>query len=160
MFNPNPKLVLTNQFGEESINYVSPGSEIAACFKSAPVVLTAAQVIGLNGTPQQIIPAIAGKIIQVVAIVLAYHKGSAAFTIGANKSLKAQYATGDQAIASVPETGFLDSATDKEAVGFGNQAGGISLRGQAVELTSDDATPISGGTGSTVTVTAFFNVIG
>lgn len=160
MFNPNPKLVLTNQFGEESVNYVSPGSEIPASFKTAPLVLTAAQVIALNATPLEIIPAIAGKIIQVAAIVFSYHKGSAAFTIGASKKMIAQYATGNQAIASIPETGFLDSATDKEAVGFSVAAGGIGLRGDAVELTTDDATPISGGTGSTVTVTAYYNVIG
>lgn len=160
MFNPNPKLVLTNQFGEESVNYVSPGSEIPASFKSTPVVLTAAQVIALNATPIEIIPAIAGKIIQVAAVIFQYKKGSAAFTIGANKKMIAQYATGNQAIASIPETGFLDSATDKEGVGLGVSAGGLSIRGDAVELTTDDATPISVGTGSTVTVFAYYNIIG
>ncbi len=160
MYNPTPKLVLTNQFGEESINAISPGSEIAASFKSAPVVLTAAQVIALNATPITIIPAVPGKIIQVAAVLFSYHKGTTAFTIGANKKLIAQYNTGAQAIASVPETGFIDQATDKEAVGLSVAAGGISIRGKAVEVTSDDATPISGGTGSTVTVTAYYNVIG
>lgn len=159
MFNPNPKLVLTNQFGEESINYVSPGSEIPASFKSAPVVLTAAQVIALNATPIEIIPAIAGKIIQVAAIVLTFTRGSASFTVGSSKVIKAQYKTSGQQIASVPDDGFLTAVANAESVALANGGGGLAIRGKAVELTSDDTT-IASGTGSTVTAVAYYNVIG
>lgn len=159
MFNPNPKIVLVNQFGEESINYVAPGSEFSASFKSTPVVLSAAQVIALNATPIDIVPAISGKIIQVVAVVLAFTRGSASFTVGSSKVLKAQYKTSGQQIASVPDDGFLTAVANAESVALANGGGGLAIRGKAIQLTSDDTT-IASGTGSTVTATVYYNVIG
>lgn len=159
MFNPNPKLVLTNQFGEESINYVNPGSEIPASFKSVPVVLTAAQVIALNATPIDIVPAIPGKIIQVAAVVLNLTFGSAAFTVGSSKVIQAKYKTSGQLIAAVPDTGLLTAVADAESVAFANGAGGLAVRGKAIQLTSDDTT-IAVGTGCTLTATVYYNVIG
>lgn len=157
MFDPNPKLVLTNQFGEVSINEVDASSTFGATNKSTPVVLTAAQVIALNATPIDIIPAIAGKIIEVVAVIYAYTK-STAFTVGSSKVIKTQYKTSGQLINSVPDTGLLDQAASTEAVGLGAGAGGIAIRGKAVQVTSDDTT-IAVGTGSTLTVTAYYNIL-
>lgn len=154
----NPQLVLENQQGETSINAIRPGSNFVAAFKATTVTLTAAQVIALPGTPIQLVAAQSGKLIQVVAVEYKYTK-STAFVVGASKSLIVRYKTANVNINLMGTTGFIDQATSKTAFGFGNQAGGVSVGGQAIEITSDDTTPVSGGTGSTVAVTVFYNVL-
>lgn len=156
-FSPNPELVLKNQFGEESINAIMPGTTYGPLV-SATVTLTAAQVIALNATPQTLIPAVTGKTIVVQAIYLSLVHGSAAFTIGSSKHLMAQYHTAAILAAQVAETGFLDHASSISAVGYGPGVGGLSLQGLAIELTSDDTT-IAVGTGSTLAVTVSYQLI-
>ena len=156
MFNPNPKLVLTNQFGEVSINAIGPESN--DYINNHVVTLTAAQVIALNATPQVLVPAVAGKVIKVLAVKMSYVHGSAAFTIGSNKHLTAQYATSGQLIAQAPETGFIDQSSSTEADVFGPGVGGIAVRGKAVNLTSDDST-IAVGTDSTLVCTTYYQII-
>lgn len=155
----NPQLVLKNQQGETSINAIQPGTNFAAAFKSTTVTLTAAQVIALPGTPISLIPAQAGFVIQVVAVEFAYVKGASAFTIGSSKSLIVQYITSDVLINKIGTTGLLDSSSSKTGFAFGAGLGAVSVGGQGVEITSDDTTPVSGGTGSTVAVTVFYNLI-
>jgi hypothetical protein len=157
MFDPNPKLVLVNNFGEETVNYVAPGSEIPASFKSTLIVLTAAQVIALNATPIDVLAAVTGKTIQVMAAILTYTR-VANFTVGSSKVLQLKYKTSGQLISSVGDTGFLDQSTSQEAVLFGNGAGGVAIRGKAIQITSDDAS-IAAGTGSTLGVQLFYNIL-
>lgn len=157
MFSPDPKLVLMNQYGEQSINAVLPGSEIVA-LKSTLITLTAAQVIALNATPIDVLDAVAGKTIQVVAAILTYTK-STAFTVGSNKVLKLQYKTSGQLISSVPDTGFIDQSTSQKAVLLPSGSGGIAIEGKAIQITSDDTT-IGAGTGSTLGVQLYYNLIG
>lgn len=147
---PIPQEVLVNQFGEKSINQVVNAH--------TTVTLSAAQVIALNATPITLVPAVAGRIIVVQNVKIAYNHGSAAFTIGSSKHLMAQYATSAILINQVAETGFIDQTTSKEADLLGGGAGGVGFRGQAVQITSDDTT-ITVGTGSTLTITTFFQVI-
>lgn len=158
-FNPNPKLVMINQFGEESINAIVSTSTFGAPLVSSTVTLSAAQVIALNATPQVLVPAVAGKIIEVVAVILNYVYGSAAFTVGSSKVIKAQYHTGTILIGSVSDTGFIDQVVNKEATLYGAGVGGLGVRGQGVELTSDDTT-IAVGTGGTLVCHVLYNLIG
>lgn len=155
----NPQLVVKNQFGEQSQLSPQAGTNFVAAFKSTTVTLTAAQVIALPGTPIQLVAAQSGKLLQVVAVEFKYTKGTSAFTIGASKSLIIQYATSDVLINKVGTTGFIDQSTSKVAFGLGAGAGAVSIDGQAIEITSDDTTPASVGTGSTVAVTVFYNVL-
>lgn len=155
----NPQLVVKNQFGEQSQFSPQAGTNFVAAFKSATVTLTAAQVIALPGTPIQLVAAQTGKLIQVVAVEMAYVKGASAFTIGASKHLTVQYHTIATLISQVSTTGFIDQATSKTAMVLGSGAGGVSTGGVAVEITSDDTTPVSSGTGSTVAVTVYYNVL-
>lgn len=159
MFNPIPALVLKNQFGEESINYLAPGTNFVAAYKSAQLVLTAAQVIALNATPQTLIAAVTGEIIQLVALEMLYTHGTAAFTITASKHLLAEYAgvTTVQPVSFLT-TGFLDQTTSKEADAFAVGVGGIGIRGAGLLFTCDDSS-MSVGTGSTLSVTAYYNLL-
>lgn len=154
-----PQLVLKNQQGEVSNNAILAGTNYVAAFKAATVTLTAAQVIALPGTPIQLVAAQAGKLIQVVAVEMAYVKGAAAFTIGSSKSLIVQYHTSAILISKVGTTGFIDQSTSKTAMVLGSGVGGVGVGGQAVEITSDDTTPMSVGTGSTVVVNVYYNVL-
>lgn len=156
----NPQLVVKNQFGEQSQLAPVAGTNFVAAFKSTTVTLTAAQVIALPGTPITLVAAQSGKLIQVVAVEYKYTKGSAAFTIGSSKSLIVQYNTSGVDIQSIGTTGFIDQSTSKTAFSYGGgNVAGVGIGGQAVEITSDDTTPVSGGTGSTVAVTVFYNVL-
>lgn len=157
--NFNPELVVKNQFGETLQLAPIAGTNFVASFKAATVTLSAAQVIALPGTPIQLVAAQTGKLIQVVAVEMAYVKGTSAFTIGASKSLIVQYHTSAILINKVGTTGFIDQASSKTAMVLGAGAGGVGIGGQAVEITSDDTTPMSVGTGSTVKVTVFYNVL-
>lgn len=155
----NPSLNVKNQFGEAYQFSPQVGSNFVAAFKSATVTLTAAQVIALPGTPIALVAAQAGKLIQVVAVEMAYVKGASAFTIGSSKSLIVQYHTSAILINKVGTTGFIDQAANKTAMVLGSGAGGVGIGGQAVEITSDDTTPVSSGTGSTVAVTVYYNIL-
>ena len=155
----NPQLNVVNSFGEKSQFSPIAGTNFVAAFKSATVTLSAAQVIALPGTPIQLVAAQSGKLIQVVAVEMAYVKGSAAFTIGSSKHLTVQYHTIATLISQVGTTGFIDQASNKTAMVLGSGAGGVGVGGAAVEITSDDTTPMSGGTGSTVAVTVYYNVL-
>lgn len=156
--NFNPELVVKNQFGETSQLAPVAGTNFVAAFKAATVTLTAAQVIALDGAPIQLVAAQSGKLIQVVAVEMAYIKGSAAFTISASKHLIVQYHTSAILISQVNTTGFIDHASSLTAMVLGSGAGGLSIGGQAVEINSDD-TGISVGTGSTVKVTVYYNLL-
>lgn len=155
----NPQLVVKNQQGETSTFSPQAGSIFPASFKSATVTLTAAQVIALPGTPIQLVAAKTGYLIQVVGVEMAYVKGSAAFTIGASKHMIVQYHTSAVSAASILTTGFIDQATSKTAFAYTSTVSGIGIGGQAVEVTSDDTTPVSVGTGSTVAVTVYYNLV-
>lgn len=155
----SPQLVVKNQFGETSQFSPQAGSNYVANFQSATVTLTAAQVIALPGTPIQLVALQANQLIQVVAVEMAYIKGSSAFTIGASKHLIVQYHTSAVLINQVGTTGFIDQSSNKTAMVMGSGAGGVGIGGQAVEITSDDTTPVSGGTGSTVKVTVYYNLL-
>lgn len=155
----NPQLILKNQQGEESVNAIMPGTNFSAAFKSATVTLTAAQVIALPGTPIQLVAAKSGYLIQVVSVEMAYVKGASAFTIGSSKSMIVQYHTSAVAAASISTTGFIDQATSKTAFAYTSTVSGVGIAGQAVEITSNDTTPASVGTGSTVAVTVFYNLV-
>lgn len=149
-FTPTPKLVLKNQFGEESINQVINAKTV--------VTLTAAQVIALHTTAITLVAAVAGKVIKVSDVKMNYVKGTSAFTIGSSKHLTVQYATSAIAIAAQAETGFIDQSTSQESDLFGPGVGGQNVRGEAVQIISDD-TGISVGTGSTVVVTVFYQLV-
>lgn len=155
----NPQIVLKNQQGEVSNNAILAGTNYVAAFKSATVTLTAAQVIALPGTPIQLVALQTGKLIQVVAAEIKYIKGASAFTIGSSKSLILQYHTSGVDIGLLGTTGFLDQASSKTAFVQSTLSGGVGIGGQAVEITSDDTTPVSVGTGSTVQVTVFYNLL-
>lgn len=148
-YSPTPQLVLVNQFGEKSINQVQNAH--------ASVTLTAAQVIALNATPIVVVPAVAGKLAVISNVKITYTKGSAAFTIGSSKHLQMQYTVGTVLINQVAETGFIDGLS-KEADLTGPGPGGVTIRGSAIQITSDDTT-ITVGTGSTVKVDVFFQYI-
>ncbi len=154
----NPQLVVKNQFGEQSQLSPQAGTNYVAAFKSTTVTLTAAQVIALPGTPITLVAAQSGKLIQVVAVEYKYTK-STAFTIGASKNLIVQYNTSGVDIQLMPTTGFIDQSTSKTAFTYSGTVAGVGIGGQAVEITSDDTTPVSAGTGSTVAVTVFYNVL-
>lgn len=154
----NPQLVLKNQQGEESVNAIMPGTNFAAMYKAATVTLTAAQVIALNATPIQLVAAKAGYLIEPVAAELIYTKGSAAFTIGSTKHLIIQFHTSAVAAGSVNETGFIDQAASQIAFEASPTFSGVGIGGQAVEITSDDTT-ITVGTGSTVKVILYYNLL-
>jgi hypothetical protein len=151
-----PQLVIKNQYGEESQNAPLPGS-FGFPLLSTAVILTAAQVIALNATPQTIIPAVAGKLIQVLAVECSYTYGSAAFTITSSKHLQAAYASAGT-IGQVATTGLLDQTANKEGDIFPGGNSFIGARGQAVNITCDDS-GMSGGTGGTVTVQALYQYI-
>lgn len=153
----NPQIVLKNQAGEVSNNAFIAGTNYVAAFKSTTITLTAAQVIALNATPIQLIAAQSGKLIQVVAAEMKYTK-STAFTVTSTKKLILQYNTSAVAIGSILETGFIDQAASKTAFVQSTLSGGVGIGGQAIEITSDDSS-ISVGTGSTVAVTVFYNVL-
>lgn len=154
----NPQLLLKNQYGESFKFSPQAGSNYVANFKAATVTLSAAQVIALNATPIQLVAAQSGYLIQVVGIELAYVKGSAAFTVTSAKKLIVQYHTSAVAAGSILETGFIDQSSSKTAFVYGAGAGGVGIGGQAVEITSDDSA-ISVGTGSTVAVTVYYNLL-
>ncbi|MDH4163316.1 MAG: hypothetical protein OEW15_11605 [Nitrospirota bacterium] len=155
----NPQIVLENQQGETSVNAIKAGSVFPASFRAATVTLTAAQVIALPGTPIQLVAAQSGKLIQVVAVEYIYTKGAAAFTIGASKNLIVEYNTSGVNIQLMPTTGFIDQSTSKTAFTYAGSVAGVGIGGQAVQITSDDTTPVSGGTGSTVKVIVYYNLI-
>ena len=155
----SPQLILKNQYGEVSINSPQLGSNYVANFQSATITLTAAQVIALPGTPIQLVAASSGNLIKVVAVEMLYTKGSAAFTIGSSKHLIVQYHTSATLIQQIGTTGFIDQASNKTGMLIGGGAGGVGIGGQAVEITSDDTTPVSGGTGSTVKVTVYYDIL-
>lgn len=134
------------------------GSNYVANFKAATVTLTTAQVLALNGTPITIVPAVSGSVIEVEAVEMAYIKGTNAFTVTASKHLTAQYATSNIAIGTVSTTGFIDQTTSKTAMVLSTSAGGVGITGQAVQITSDDS-GMGSGTGSTVKVTVFYNLL-
>jgi hypothetical protein len=157
MFNPVPSLVFKNQFGEETVAAFLAGSNWPGAVFGSLVTLSAAQVIALNATPITLVPAVAGKTVQVMAMIMAYTKGSAAFTIGASKHLIGQYHSSAVLIQQVGETGFIDGVS-KQANLFGPGAGGVGIVGEAVEVTSDDST-IASGTGSTIAITTYFNLV-
>lgn len=157
--NFNPELVVKNSFGEQSQLTPIAGTNFVAAFKSTTVTLTAAQVIALPGTPIQLIAAQSGKLIKIEAIEMKYVKGASAFTIGASKSLIVRYKTANVNISLVSTTGFIDQASSKTAFGLPGAVSGVTVGGTAIEITSDDTTPVSGGTGSTVAVTVFYNVL-
>ncbi len=133
------------------------GTNFVAAFKSATVTLTAAQVIALNATPIQLVAAQAGYLIQVVATEMLYTK-STAFTITASKHLILQYHTSAVQISSLLTTGFIDQSSSKTAFSLATGSGGVGIGGQAVEISSDDS-GIAAGTGSTVAVTVYYNVL-
>jgi hypothetical protein len=154
----NPQLVLKNQQGETSVMSPQAGSNFVANFKSATVTLTAAQVIGAASTPIQILPAQTGKVLEVVASEMLYTKGASAFTINSSKSALLRYHTSNVQIGTISTTGFLDSSSSKTAFVYGPGAGGVGIGGQAVEFTTDDQ-GMGSGTGSTVKITVFYNVL-
>lgn len=155
-FSPNPKEVLVNQFGEKSINYIAPGSNFGL---RVSVVLTAAQVIALNASPISIIPAVSGKVLKVNALNVTYTFGSAAFTTGSTKHIILQYSgAGTTSIVSTAETGLIDQTSSKESTTANPAVTALGLRGQAIQVTSDDTT-IAAGTGSTVTITAYYDIV-
>lgn len=155
----SPQLVVKNQFGETSQFSPQAGTNFVAAFQSATVTLTAAQVIALPGTPIQLVAAQTGKLFQVVAIEYKYTKGTSAFTIGSSKSLITRYKTANVNISLMPTTGFIDQATSKTAFSTAAAVNAVSIGGTALEITSDDTTPVSSGTGSTVAVTVYYNVL-
>lgn len=154
----NPQLAVKNQFGEESLLSPVAGTNYVAAFKSATITLTAAQVIALNATPITLVAAQSGKLIQPVAVEFIYTKGAAAFTIGSSKHLIVQYHTSAVAAGQVNETGFIDQASSLKAFEYTPTVSGVGIGGQALEITSDDTT-ITVGTGSTVKVIVFYNVL-
>jgi hypothetical protein len=125
-------------------------------YQTAVVTLTAAQVIALDGSPITVVPAVAGQIIQVSMTKLVYTKGSAAFTVGSGKYLQMAYANG-VLINEVLDAGFIDQSSSKEADLPGAGAGGVGIRGSAVQITSNDSS-IAVGTGSTLTVTVNYKL--
>ena len=83
---------------------------------------------------------------------------STAFTVTSAKKLIVQYHTSAVAVGSILETGFIDQSASKTAFVYGSGAGGVSVDGAAVEITSDDSA-IGAGTGSTVAVTVYYNLL-
>lgn len=152
-----PELVVKNRFGETSVFSPQPGTNFVAAFKAATVTLTAAQVIAANVTPIQLVAAKAGYLIQVVGTELIYTK-STAFTVTASKHLILQYHTSAVQISSLLTTGFIDQATSKTAFSLATGSGGVGIGGQAVEIISDDS-GIAAGTGSTVQVIVYYNLL-
>lgn len=154
----NPQLVFKNQFGETTQAAPIAGTNYVAAFKSSTVTLSAAQVIALNATPIQLVAAQAGYLIQVVAAEAVYTKGASAFTLSGSTNLQIQYHTSAVLIAEQPLTGFIDQSSSKTAFLQSVLTSGIGIGGQAVEVTSDDS-GITGGTGSTVAVTVYYNLL-
>lgn len=153
----SPQIVLKNQQGEVSNNAILAGSNFVASFQSATVTLTTAQVLALNGTPIQLVAAQSGYLIQVVDAEMKYTK-STAFTVTSSKHLELQYHTSAVQIASISTTGFIDQSTSKTAFVQSTLSGGVSIGGEAVEITSDDS-GMGAGTGSTVAVTVYYNLL-
>jgi hypothetical protein len=154
----NPQLNLKNEFGETHVFSPQAGSNWVGNFKAATVTLTAAQVIALNGTPITLIAAQSGMMIKVAAVEMVYTHGSAAFTVTASKHLELQYHSSAVQINSVSTTGFIDQTTGKTAMVIGGGSGGVGIGGEAVEITSDDSS-MSSGTGSTVAVTVYYDLL-
>lgn len=153
----NPQLVVIGAQGDKQVLTTQKGTNFVAAYKAATITLTAAQVIALNATPIQLVAAQTGKLIQVVAAELIYTK-STAFTITASKHLQLQYHTSAVQIASLLTTGFLDQAASKTAFVQSTLTGGVGIGGQAVEITSDDS-GVGAGTGSTVQVLVYYNLL-
>ncbi len=153
----NPLMVVKNQFGEQYNQRILQFQ--GASFQSTPVVLSAAQVKLLNVTPIVLVGSVAGKVIQVVGVDLAYSKSTAFAVSNPASKLIVNYNTSGVVASSIVETGFIDASSSKEAMLF-HGGGGLGIRGEAIEITSNGSTgEITSGTASTVTATVFYNVL-
>jgi hypothetical protein len=157
---PPPVLVLKNQYGEQTTNRVL--NYQGGALQSASVVLTPAQVIAMGVTPIQLVGSVANQIIQVNSVEIAFAKGSVAFSVGSPSVDKmiVQYHSSAIPVASVLESGLIDQSVSTEADLFGFGAGGVGIRGEAVELVANGSVgEITGGTGSSVKATIFYNIL-
>lgn len=156
-------------------------SSIAAnSLLSSVVTLTADQVNALNTTPFTIVPATAGKATLVSYIKMTYNHVTP-FTISGGGQLAVLHKTTGSAPASfiinndangtavLGTSGFLDQTTNQNSIATAGPQGGSGI-GDASNGFSQDPTGLdviltnasgstSGGTGSTLTVTTYYQLI-
>jgi hypothetical protein len=157
-------LVVDN--GVSAADILLPGVTLS----SQTVVLTAAQILAMNTTPVQLIPAPGAGMVNIpVSVLFCAHYGSAAFGGGGNMVVQwgnAAGATGQTTGFALPPT-VMTGLGSGTAVGYMTPGDGatyaqglLASAGNAAIYISYPASPaFTGGTGCTLTLTILYATI-